>query len=87
MYSKVNHENCHRQVPFPKKTSKPATGRNTSGGYVGYIRQVVLDKKVCKIVTNMYILSFINPKVHCAAYGAQSELGTLKVEIIHVVKG
>ena len=32
------------------------------GAYTDYIRQVVIDKKVCKLVTNMYVLSFFNPK-------------------------
>ena len=46
------HQNGRRQVPFWKKTRKRATGC-IIGAYARYIRQVVVDKKMCKIVTNM----------------------------------
>ena len=69
-----------------QKTCKCATGRHT-GAYACYIRQVVVDKKVCKIVANMYVRSFINPRLHSVTYGQQSELDKLKVKIILAVEG
>ena len=69
-----------------QETRKHATGHQT-GSYEGYIRRVVVDRKVCKIVTNMYVLSFINQRPHGVLDREQPELGTLKVEIIHTVEG
>ena len=77
------HRNGRRQVPFPENLEARATCRHTAA-YARYIRQVVVDRKVCKIVTDMYVLSFINPILHG---WQQSKLGRLKVKIIRAVDG
>ena len=47
----------------PSKKLTPVT-RSYTRAYVGYIRQVVVDRKVCKICNFIDILSFINPRQH-----------------------
>ena len=42
-----------------QKTGKHWTGRH-SGGLRALYSQVVVDRKLCKISTDMYVLSFIN---------------------------
>ena len=63
----------------------PATGCHI-GAYAGYIRQVVVDRKACKIGANMYVISFSNPGLHGVLDRKQHDLGTVKVEIIHEVE-
>ena len=60
-----------------QKTRKLATGHHTEA-YTGYIQKVLVDKKVCKLVTNMYVLSFINPRLHGVLDREQYQLGTLQ---------
>ena len=55
------YQNGRRQVPFTKNSQ--ARDRRNTVAYAGYIRQVVDDRKVCKIGNDMYVLSFINPRL------------------------
>ena len=66
--------------------SPSATGHHT-GAYAGYIRQAIVDRKVCKVGINMYVLSFINPRRHGVLDREEHELGNLKVEILNAVDG
>ena len=66
--------------------SQRATGRHT-GAYARYIRQVVVDRKVLKIGTDTYVLSFINPLQPSVPYMERRELGTIKVKIIRALMG
>ena len=68
-----------------KKTGHSATGGHT-GAYADYIRQIS-KRNVRKVCTNIYVLSFINPRLHGVLDLEQHKLGTLKVEIIHAVEG
>ena len=69
-----------------QKKSKRATGRHT-GAYARYIRQVVVDRKLCKIGTETHVLSVITPLKHSVPYLVWAKLRTLKVEKSHTLMG
>ena len=69
-----------------KKIHMPTTAHHTTT-YMGYIRQVVVDRKVCKTCTIIDIFSFINTRLHCFLDSEQHELGTIEFEIIYAVEG
>ena len=66
--------------------SKRASGHHT-GAYARYIRQVVVNRKILKIGTDTYVVSFINTLQHSVLYMGRRELDTLKVKISHLVMG
>ena len=48
--------------------------------YLGYICQVVVDRKMFKICTIIDILLFFNPRLHGVLNRDQQELGTLNLK-------
>ena len=70
----------------PSKKNSQALDRPPYWAYARYIRQLVGDWKVCKIVTDMYVLSFINPLLPGVPDLEQHELCSITVEITRAVE-